>query len=223
MNQRGALTKILGQDTVDDLVKMTKIKISDKAIKGKGGIVSAAYAAGIGMRVLAEPISGLASVAGVYASGRILRNPTFLKLMTRPSISAKDYKAGVRALTEDLLRQAESEGITLTRSQARAQAEQEMGRLSVIGLRLKEIAAAEARLFALTGASGTTTAENRRDMGQAISEVVEPVKPVISRAMDAARPAIQNVQQQISPSIQALRNKADPRVQAQLSLLGGQR
>ena len=223
MNQRGALTKILGQDTVDDLVKMTKIKISDKAIKGKGGIVSAAYAAGIGMRVLAEPISGLASVAGVYASGRILRNPTFLKLMTRPSIAAKDYKAGVRALTEDLLRQAESEGITLTRSQARAQAEQEMGRLSVIGLRLKEIAAAEARLFALTGASGTTTAENRRDMGQAISEVVEPVKPVISRAMDAARPAIQNVQQQISPSIQALRNKADPRVQAQLSLLGGQR
>ena len=223
MNQRGALTKILGQDTVDDLVKMTKIKISDKAIKGKGGIVSAAYAAGIGMRVLAEPISGLASVAGVYASGRILRNPRFLNLMTRPSIAAKDYRRGVRALTEDLLRQAESEGITLTRSQARAQAEQEMGRLSVIGLRLKEIAAAEARLFALTGASGTTTAENRRDMGQAISEVVEPVRPVISRAMDAARPAIQNVQQQISPSIQALRNKADPRVQAQLSLLGGQR
>tara|TARA_R100000781_G_scaffold1329_1_gene2154 strand:- start:4561 stop:7989 length:3429 start_codon:yes stop_codon:yes gene_type:complete len=207
MNQRGALTKILGQDVVDDLVKMTKIKISDKAIKGKGGIVSAAYAAGIGMRVLAEPISGLASVAGVYASGRILRDPRFLKLMTRPSIAAKDYRRGVRALTEDLLRQAESEGITLTRSQARAQAEQEMGRLSVIGLRLKEIAAAEARLFAFTGASGTTTAEDRRNMGQAISEVVEPVRPVISRAMDAARPAIQNVQQQINPLRQIEINK----------------
>mgnify|MGYP003655246328 CR=1 FL=1 len=222
MNQRGALTKILGQDTVNDLVKMTKINISDKAIKGKGGIVSAAYAATIGMRVLADPISGLASVAGVYASGRILRNPMFLKLMTRPSIAAKDYKAGVRALTEDLLRQAESEGITLTRSQARVQAEQEMGRLSVIGLRLKEIAAAEARLFAFTGASGTTTAENRRDMGQAISGAIEPIRPMISRAVETARPTVENVQQQISPSIQALRDQADPRVQAQRDLLGGQ-
>lgn len=222
MNQRGALTKILGQDTVNDLVKMTKIKISDKAIKGKGGIVSAAYAATIGMRVLADPISGLASVAGVYASGRILRNPMFLKLMTRPSIAAKDYKAGVRALTEDLLRQAEMEGITLTRSQARIQAEQEMGRLSVIGLRLKEIAAAEARLFAFTGASGTTTAENRRDMGQAISGAVEPIRPRISRAVEMATPAIGNIQQQISPSIQALRDQADPRVQARRDLLGGQ-
>ena len=189
MNQRGALNKILGRETIEDLKKLTKIKISDAAIKGKGGIVSAAYAISIGMRVLTEPISGLASVAGVYLSGRILRNPTFLKIMTRPNITAKDYTTGIKALTKDILEQARADGVSMTRSQASSMAREQMGKLSVIRLRLSEIAADEARLFISTKASESTTPERRKAIGQAVSRTAGAVTPVI-QSIQKQLPAI---------------------------------
>tara|TARA_R110002051_G_scaffold16423_2_gene49615 strand:- start:1232 stop:4651 length:3420 start_codon:yes stop_codon:yes gene_type:complete len=207
MNQRGSLGKILGQETVNDLLKITKVNVSNAAIKGKGGIVSAAYAAGIAMRVLAEPVSGLLSVAGVYASGRILRSRRFLNLMTRPNIKASDYKAGVKALTDDIISKAKADGANISREQASSMAKEQLGGLSSLRLRLKEIAAAEARLFSSTKASEATGPEQRQAVGQ-----------LLSGAARAAAPVIQDIQQQL-PEVAAQAQQMNPLRQMEINKL----
>ena len=221
LNQRGALNKILGRETVEGLIKLTKLPVGDQALKGKGGLASAAYAAGIGMRILAEPVSGLSSVAAVFASGRILRSKGFLMLITRPNIRASELKSGIRALTDDILAKAKADGVDMTRKQANKIAREEFGNLSILRRRFTELAAKEYRLIGSTKASESTGPEERQAFGEAVSGMA-----------DAARPAVQNIQQQIpaaaaavqqmTPSMQALRNQIDPRVQAQQSLVGGQ-
>ena len=224
MNQRGSLNKILGPETVQDLFKLTKLPVGDQSLRGKGGLASSAYAAGIGMRILAEPASGIASVAGIYASGRILRSKPFLKLMTSPSIRATDLKAGIRALTDDILAKARADGISLTRKQANAAAKKQLGNLSVLRRRFREIAGIEARVIGLTEASGSLDQDTR-----------EGIRQNVSQAVDVARPIVQNLQQQLpnipaaaaqaqqaaNPLRQAMRERMDPRVQAEQALLGG--
>lgn len=191
MNQRGSLNKILGPETVQDLFKLAKLPVGDQSLRGKGGLASSAYAAGIGMRILAEPASGIASVAGIYASGRILRSKPFLKLMTSPSIRATDLKAGIRALTDDILAKARADGISLTRKQANAAAKKQLGNLSVLRRRFREIAGIEARVIGLTEASGSLDQDTR-----------EGIRQNVSQAVDVARPIFQNIQQQL-PNIPA--------------------
>tara|TARA_R100001377_G_scaffold83752_2_gene65846 strand:- start:15 stop:3428 length:3414 start_codon:yes stop_codon:yes gene_type:complete len=198
LNQRGALNKILGRDAVEDLVKLTKLPIGDQALRGKGGLASSAYAAGIGMRILAEPVSGLLSVAGVYASGRILRNPMFLKLMTRPNIRASELKAGIRALTDDIMAKAKADGVNITRKQARDSAKQQFGNLSVLRRRFTELATTEARLIVSTKASESTGPEQRQAIGQAITG-----------AANAARPVVQDIRQQL-PDAAAAAQQMNP-------------
>ena len=220
LNQRGSLTKILGRDTVQDLVKLTKLPVGDQALKGKGGLSSALYAATIGMRVLAEPVSGLASVAGIYTSGRVLRSKLFLQLMTRPNIRATELKRGIKALTDDILAKAKADGVTITRKKASAEARKQLGNLSVLRRRFTELANAEARLMGLTEASDVTGPEERRAVGQTISRGIEAVAPVVQDIQQQLPAVAAQAQQGISPSIQALRDQVDPRVQAQRELLG---
>ena len=209
LNQRGSLNKILGPETVQDLIKLTKLSVGDQALKGKGGLASSAYAAGIGMRILAEPVSGLTSVAAIFASGRILRNPTFLKLMTRPNIRASELKNGIRALTDDIMAKARADGLTITRKQANDAAKQQFGNLSVLRRRFTELAAADARLIASTKASESTGPEQRQAVGQAISG-----------AASAARPVVQNIQQQLPAAAAQVQQMNPLRQVEQNKLLG---
>ena len=209
LNQRGSLNKILGPETVQDLIKLTKLSVGDQALKGKGGLASSAYAAGIGMRILAEPVSGLTSVAAIFASGRILRNPTFLKLMTRPNIRASELKNGIRALTDDIMAKARADGLTITRKQANDAAKQQFGNLSVLRRRFTELAAADARLIASTKASESTGPEQRQAVGQAITG-----------AASAARPVVQNIQQQLPAAAAQVQQMNPLRQIEQNKLLG---
>lgn len=229
LNQSGALNKILTRDTVQDLIKLTKLPVGDQALKGKGGLASSAYAAVIGMRILAEPVSGLASVAGVYASGRILRSKMFLNMMTRPNIRASEYKRGLRGLTDDILAKAKADGVTITRKQANDSAKQQLGDLSIFRRRLTELASAEMRIMASSKASSGLDADNRRAMGDMVNQAIGQAQPVIQQAGQAVQQATQPAPPVQGPppmapnqqSMQALRNTIDPRVQAQRALVGG--
>ena len=234
LNQRGSLNKILGADTVRDLVKLTKLPVGDKALKGKGGLASSTYAAGIFLAILTNPVAALPSLAGVYLSGRILRNALFLKAMTRPTIRASELQSGIRALSDDILAKARADGVSMTRKQATEEAKKQLGNLSVLRRRFTELAVAEARIMSATKASESTGPEERRVMGEAASGVVDYVRP-IAQDIRTQVPAVQNINvpglpanaaapaQTVSPSIQALRDQANPRVQAMQDLLGGQR
>ena len=197
LNQRGALNKILGRDSVQDLVKLTKLPVGDQALKGKGGLASSAYAAAIGMRILAEPVSGLASVAGIYTSGRVLRSKRFLMLMTRPNIRASELKSGIRALTDDIMAKAKADGLNITRKQANDSAKEQFGNLSILRRRFTEIAAAEARIMGSTKASESTGPEQRQAAGETFSRAGE----MGGQMGTAAGPIVQEVQQQAAPVI----------------------
>ena len=196
LNQRGALNKILTRDTVQDLIKLTKLPVGDQALKGKGGLASSAYAAMIGMRILAEPVSGLASVAGVYTSGRILRSKMFLNMMTRPNIRASEYKRGLRGLTDDILAKAKADGVTITRKQANNEAKKQLGDLSILRRRLTELVGAEMRIMASSKASGSLEADNRRAMGNMVNQAI--AQPIVQQASQA----VQQATQQPAPPVQ---------------------
>ena len=181
MNQRGSLNRILGPETVQDLIKVTKLPVGDQALKGKGGLSSALYAATIGMRILAEPVSGLISVASIYTSGRILRSKTFLKLMTSPNIRASQLKAGIKALTDDILSKARADGINITRKQANAAAKKQLGDLSILRRLFSEVAGAEARIIASAKASESVGPEQRQAVGRVISQAAAEVRPVVQK------------------------------------------
>jgi hypothetical protein len=181
MNQRGSLNRILGPETVQDLIKVTKLPVGDQALKGKGGLSSALYAATIGMRILAEPVSGLISVASIYTSGRILRSKTFLKLMTSPNIRASELKAGIKALTDDIFSKARADGINITRKQANAAAKKQLGDLSILRRLFSEVAGAEARIIASAKASESVGPEQRQAAGRVISQAAEEVRPIVQK------------------------------------------
>ena len=185
-NQRGSLNKILGPETVQDLIKITKLPVGDQALKGKGGLSSALYAATIGMRILAEPVSGLASVAGIYTSGRVLRSRAFLHLMTSPNIRATELKSGIKALADDIFSKATADGINITKKQANDAAKKQLGNLSIFTRRISEIVAAEARIISSAKTSEAIGPEQRR-----------AVRGVASQAVDVVRPVAQEIQAQI--------------------------
>jgi hypothetical protein len=209
LNQRGALTKILGRDTVQDLVKLTKLPVGDMALKGKGGLASSTYAAGIGLAILTNPLTALPSVAGIFLSGRILRSKLFLNLMTRPNIRASELKSGIKALSDDILAKAQADGVKLTRKQATDAAKKQLGDLSILRRRFTEIVGAESRIMGATSASGSIDSDDRKAMGEAISGVV-----------DAARPVVQDIQQQI-PDAAAAAQQMNPLRQIEQNKLMG--
>jgi len=192
LNQRGSLSKVLGQDVVRDLVKLTKIPVGDQALKGKGGLAAPTYVAGLAVALIANPAATIPSVAGIFLSSRILRNKTFLNLLTRPNIRAGELKKGIRALADDLMAKAKADGVTLTRQQATAEAKKQLGNLSVFRRQVNDVIGKELRLINSTYASGSLDPDTRREIGETVSQGVEAVRPVV-----------QDIQQQIPAAAQA--------------------
>ena len=192
LNQRGSLSKVLGQDVVRDLVKLTKIPVGDQALKGKGGLAAPTYVAGLGVALIANPAATIPSVAGIFLSSRILRNKTFLNLLTRPNIRAGELKKGIRALADDLMAKAKADGVTLTRQQATAEAKKQLGNLSVFRRQVNDVIGKELRLISSTYASGSLDPDTRREIGETVSQGV-----------DAVRPVVHDIQQQIPAAAQA--------------------
>ena len=110
-NQNGALTNILGKDTVQQLNKLADnaVKISDKPIAGFGGLVQAS----LPLSLLAMLYNGMfgtaaATVTSMLIASRTLRNPGVLKLITSPKVRAAEYdqaiKAGANIPSRDLIK-----------------------------------------------------------------------------------------------------------------------
>ena len=208
LNQRGSLNRILGRDVVQDLVKVSKLPVGDMALKGKGGLASSTYAAGIGLALLTNPATALPSLAGIYLSGRVLRSKPFLNLVTRPNIRAGELKAGIKGLSESIMAQAKADGVNITKKQAVDEAKRQLGNLSLTRIRLKQFIGSESRLIGSTLASGSMDADNRRAARETASEA--------TKAFD---PALQGIQQQTSSL--AASGQANPLRQAELNKLLG--
>ena len=192
LNQRGSLNRVLGRDTVQDLIKLSKLPVGDTALKGKAGLVSSAYAAGIGFAVITNPLIAIPSVAGIYLAGRILRNPTFLKLITRPNIRASELRQGIKSLSDDIMSKAKADGVDITRKQAIDSAKKQLGNLNYMRIRLEELVANEARIMGATKSSEATDAESRQGMVDFVSEIGDSVQPIV-----------QDIQQQIPSTSRA--------------------
>ena len=208
LNQRGSLNRILGRDVVQDLVKVSKLPVGDMALKGKGGLASSTYAAGIGLALLTNPATALPSLAGIYLSGRVLRSKTFLNMVTKPNIRAGELKAGIKGLSESIMAQAKADGVNITKKQAVDEAKRQLGNLSLTRIRLKQFIGSESRLIGSTLASGSMDADNRRAARETASEA--------TKAFD---PALQGIQQQTSSL--AASGQANPLRQAELNKLLG--
>ena len=226
LNTSGYLNKLLGKETVDDLLRVSNLPLSDASIKGIGGIVSAAYGAGLGMAILANPVAGLAGVAGVYLSGRVLRSKAFLRLLTRPNISTAQYRSGVRGLTDDILsknklaKDLDPSVKTINRNEATAMAKQQLGGDEAAFKRMiSEIVATEARVIASVMGSGLTDPQTRQDIRQGISaasDVVSPIAQEVAAALpEAARQAEDQARSQFNqlgalPQLGALTQSGAP-------------
>ena len=195
MNSQGGLTKILGENKVKELrqVAKTSARISDLALKGKTGLAPAAFAAGFGLRLITAPVSALGEAAGILAMGRIMRMPTFLNWMTKPTIRAKEAKEGIKVITNEILQNAKRDGISITRKAATQQAKKQLGLTGAKGettvgsLRLREMIAREVRAIALLEASQSLDAENR----EAISDVARTGADMATRAAGQVIPQLQ--------------------------------
>jgi hypothetical protein len=172
MNAQGGLSKILGQDVVEDLLRVARTaeRVGDLSLKGKGGLAPAGYAAGFGMALIVEPVAALSSAGGIMFLSRLMRNKVFLNWMTKPQIRARDARLGERIIANEIQEAARLEGRVVTRSQALKQAKNEMGDLNLSIMQLKEALWREARA---TGVS-LPAARAQETVGETVEEVVEP-------------------------------------------------
>ena len=191
MNSQGGLTKILGADKVKELrqVAANAERISNLALKGKTGLAPAAFAAGFGLRLVTAPAAALSEAAGILLMGRVLRNKTFLNWMTKPQIRAKDAKKGIKVFTDEILRNAERDGVSITRKEAAAQAKKQLGlsggpgETTVGSLRLKEMIARETRAIMTLEASQGLDTENRQAIAGAASTGMDTVNQAVGQVV----------------------------------------
>ena len=71
--------------------------ISDVSIKGFGGIAAAPAAMALLWGAYAAPFATLGAAGLIVGSSRILRNKSFLKLLTSPRLRTADYKKAIEA------------------------------------------------------------------------------------------------------------------------------
>ena len=98
MNKNGALNKILGDDAVSDLMKISKAgeDISDSVMKGKTGLAAAGYAAAFGTSLLMNPIGTLGGAASILVLSRALRSKPIMKVLASPRLRAYEAERAMR-------------------------------------------------------------------------------------------------------------------------------
>ena len=177
----GALSKILGQSTVDDLINLSRLgeRISDSALKSKTGLAPAAFAAGAGFRLVTAPISFLGEAAAIFTMGRVMRQKWFLNSLLKPR-----YAAGVMKGTG---------GRRLYQKAVRAGAD--LDYQNPLAMEIQERVAQEARL--ITAAQIGVPDELRETVTE---EIIEPGRELMGQAVQNIQPAIQQGLSAINPA-----------------------
>ena len=98
MNKNGALNKILGDEAVSDLMKISKAgqDISDSVMKGKTGLAAAGYAAAFGTSLILNPIGTLGGAASILALSRALRSKPIMKYLASPRLRAYEAEKAIQ-------------------------------------------------------------------------------------------------------------------------------
>ena len=98
MNKNGALNKILGDEAVSDLMKISKAgqDISDSVMKGKTGLAAAGYAAGFVTSLILNPIATLGGAASILALSRALRSKPIMKYLSSPRLRAYEAEKAIQ-------------------------------------------------------------------------------------------------------------------------------
>ena len=137
-NKNGALSTILGNDVVQGLKTLGKggVDISDVSIKGFGGIAAAPAAMALLWGAWAAPLTTLGAAGLIVGSSRILRNKSFLKLLTSPRLRSVDYKKAIEAGADlpSLAWQRESGTMTYALNRLGSIMSSEIGLVSSSGL-----------------------------------------------------------------------------------------
>jgi len=195
LNKNGSVSKIIGQDTVNDLIKLTRLgeRISDSSLKSKVGLAAAAFAAGAGMRLITEPIRFIGEASGIFLMGRMMRSKPFLNFLLKPN-----YSAGFTG------RKVGRGGAKLYQKGIAAGAD--LGPINPTVLNMKEQINRQARLIAATMAKPDS--DTRQQFGEAITETIEQIGPAVQQI----GPAVQQIGQQIS--------SAPPNPNQQIAQLG---
>jgi hypothetical protein len=202
----GSLSKILGQDTVDGLVQVSKLgeRISDSSLRSKTGLAPAAFAAGAGFKFFTEPIHLLGEALAIFTMGRVLRQKWMLNSLLKPRYQAglMGFKGGRRLYQQGL------------RSGA------DVDRVSPLMMEIRERVAQEARL--MTAAQLEPSADTRETISE---EIFQPGMEFLKETSEEIGPAIQGLPAQIKGALgipgaqaaspQALAQVAQAQAQAQ--------
>lgn len=102
LNSNGAVTKILGDDLVNDLRKIGQAGdiISDSVMKGKTGLAAAGYAAAFGTSLLMSPLATLGGAAAILGISKALRSKPVMKYLTSPRLRAYEAERAMAAGAE---------------------------------------------------------------------------------------------------------------------------
>ena len=102
LNTNGAVTKILGDDLVNDLRKIGQAGdiISDSVMKGKTGLAAAGYAAAFGTSLLMSPLATLTGAAAILGISKALRSKPVMKYLTSPRLRAYEAERAMAAGAE---------------------------------------------------------------------------------------------------------------------------
>ena len=191
LNSNGSLSKILGQDTIDDLLKLSKIGegISNKALKSQAALAPAAFAAGAFMRFLTNPVAFAGEAVSIYTMGRVMRQKWFLNSLLKPNLRAGFWgvtrKGKMPVLTRGgrkMYQRAVEQGVDINLPPF-------MGlKQGAAVIEIKERVAQEARMIAAAMARDVTSAS-----GEQFDQALEEYGPGVEEAVQRALPKIQGV------------------------------
>lgn len=174
LNRNKALDTVLGESTVNDLIKLSRLgeQISSQSLKGKGGLAAAAFAAAAGMRLLTAPASFLLEAGTIFGLGRIFRQEWFLKSMLSPRFETPSgiTAVGGRRLYQDAI-----------------EAGADIDTMNPVLMELMERSAQEFRLVnaALVGRGIETGGEIIEE--EVVRPVIEEARPVVEETMEDVR------------------------------------
>tara|TARA_R110002110_G_scaffold293386_4_gene507309 strand:+ start:1 stop:1746 length:1746 start_codon:yes stop_codon:yes gene_type:complete len=160
LNRNGSVSKILGQDTVNDLIKVSKLgeRISDASLKSKTGLAPAAFAAGAGMRLMTAPISFMGEAATIFLAGRLMRSKPFLNFLLKPQYGGRRmYQKGIAAGAD-------------------------LGRANPLVLEMKDRINQQARLIA--AAMVQPDSDFKEEIGTTIRETIDQVGPTVDQVSE---------------------------------------